>query len=113
MLPLRQFVQVQNPLPQPLFVGLFGRQLRLDLIVFADATGSGIHEEHPTGLQPTLADDLLLLNIEDTSLGGQHHQSVIGHPEPTGTQSVAVQHGTDHGAVGEGNVGGTVPGLHE
>ena len=41
------------------------------------------------------------LDVQHPDLAGQHHEAVIGHPVPAGTQPVAVEHGADHRAVGE------------
>ena len=98
---------------QPLVVGLLGRQGRLDLGVLDDPVLGQVEQEHPAGLEPALAGDGLLVDVEDTGLRRQHDQAVLGDPEASRAQAVAVQHGADLVAVGEGHAGRAVPRLHQ
>ena len=113
VLPLGEVVQVDDPLAQPLVVGELCGKVGLDLVVLEDASCGGVHQEHAARLQPALAHDALWIQVQDAGLRGQHHQALVGHPEASRPQPVAVQNRADHGAVGEGHVGGTIPRLHE
>ena len=86
---------------------------RLDLVVVDDAAGVGVHQEHLARGDAALADDLCRVQVEDADLGGQHHQAVVGDPVAGRAQAVAVQHGPDLVAVGEGHGCGPVPRLHQ
>ena len=98
---------------QPLAVGMLRRVRVLELLVVDDAALRGVDEEHAAGLQALLEQDALGRDVEDADLGGHHDQAVLGDVVARGAQAVAVEHGADHGAVGERDGGGAVPGLHE
>ena len=98
---------------QPLLVGVLAGERGLDLLVADDAAGGGVDEEHPAGLEPAAADDPLGLEVEHAGLGGEHDEAVVGDPVAARAQAVAVEHGADEGAVGEGDAGRAVPRLHE
>ena len=97
---------------QPVGVRLRLREARLDLRIFDDPPGRGVHEEHVPGLQAALARDGRGIDVQDTRLGGQHDQSLVGDPEAPGAQAVAVEHRADDGPVCERDVGRAIPGLH-
>ncbi len=109
----RQVVEADLVVGQPLGVGVLGGQLGLDLVVVDDAALGGVDQEHAAGLQPALAHDALGVDVEHAHLAGQHHQAVVGDPVAGRAQAVAVEHGADHRAVGEGHRGRAVPGLHQ
>ena len=111
--PGRQIVEIDLAGLEPLGVGMLGGQFGLELVVIDDPTGGRVDQEHPTGLQAALAHHLGRWDVEDAYLAGQYHQVVIGHPVAARAQPIAVQDGTDHGAVGEGHGGGSVPWLHQ
>ena len=105
--------RLDQPGVQPLVVGVLGGELGLDLVVLDDPVLGGVDEEHPARLQPALADDLGRVDVEHADLGGEDDQAVVGDPVAAGAQAVAVEHGADLGAVGEGDAGRAVPGLHQ
>ena len=113
VLALGQIRQFDEPLGQPLGVGLRGGQLVLDLLVVDDATFGGVDQEHAPRLQTTLLHDLRLIDLDHTNFGGHHDDSVVEHPIATRTQPVAVEHRADHRAIGEGDARRAVPRLHE
>ena len=55
----------------------------------------GVDQEHPAGLQATLADDLRRVDVEHADLAGQHDEVVVGDPVAARTQAVAVEHRAD------------------
>ena len=110
---LGQVVEVEATLIEPLSIGLGRSQSGLDLGIVNDAMLREIGEEHTSGLEASLLDDVGRRQVEHTGLGREDDQSVIGHPVPGGTQTVAVKHCADLIAIGEGDAGRTVPGLHE
>ena len=102
-----------RPLGEPLPVGVLGGQDGLDLVVLDDAAGGGVDEEHLSRLKATFYEDRSGVEVQYAHLRGEHDQALVGHPVAGGAQPVAVEHGPDHGAVGESDGGGAVPGLHE
>ena len=97
----RQVVEVHEAGVQPLVVRLRGREIGLELVVADDAALRGVDEEHATGLQPALLHDLGGIDVEHADLARHHHHAVGRHPVARRPQAVAVEHGADHGAVGE------------
>lgn len=93
----------------PLLVGALGRELRLDLVVRDDPATGCVDEEHPARLEPTLLDDRGRVEVEHTGFAREHDEPVLRHPVPSRPQSVAVEHGTDEGAVGEVQARRSVP----
>ena len=94
-------------------VGVLGGQLGLDLLVLDQAALGRVDQEHAAGLEAALAHDPFGGDVEDADLAGQDDQAVVGDPVSSRAQAVAVEDGPDHGAVGEGDGGRPVPGLHE
>ena len=110
---LGELGQVHETIVEPLLVRLRLRKITLDLIVFDDATLLGVDQEHLPRLEAALADHLRRVELDDAGLAGQHHDVVAGHPIPAGTQAIAVEHGADHGAIGECHAGRAIPRLHQ
>ena len=108
-----QLFQHEQMLVQPLPVGALAGHRLLDLLVLDDPALGGIDEEHPAGLQATLAQDVGGRNIQHAGLRGHHHQVVLGHVVARRAQTVAVEHRADHLAIGEGDRRRAVPGLHQ
>ena len=112
VLPLGQRVQVHQPPMKPLGIGGLGSQPGLDFGVLNDATRSGVHQEHVTGLETALANDRCRIELQDASFGCEDDESVVGHPKSPRTKPIAVQHRPDDRPVGEGHIRGAVPGFH-
>ena len=93
--------------------GCSAASVGLDLVVVDDPALGRVDQEHPAGLEPALADDGGRVEVEHADLGGQHDEAVVGHPVAGRPQPVAVEHGADDGAVGEGDGGRAVPRLHQ
>ena len=98
---------------QPVVVGVLGGQRALDLLVGDDPPRGGVDQEHPARLQPALGDDVGGRDVEHADLAGEDHQVVLGLPPAARAQAVAVEDGADQRAVGEGDRGRAVPGLHD
>ena len=113
VLPLRQVVQVDPAVLEPVGVGVLAGQRRLDLVVVDQPVLGQVDQQHPARLQPALGDHLVLRDVDHAGLGGEHHQPVVADPVAARTQAVAVEGGADQCAVGEADRGGTVPGLHQ
>ena len=92
---------------------MLGRQLRLDLLVVDDPSLRGVDQEDPAGMQPFLDPDVLGRDVQHPHLRSHDDQAVLGHVVAGGAQSVPVEHGADHGAVGERDGGRPVPRLHQ
>ncbi len=112
VLALGQIDQLGHALLEPLGVRVLGGERALDLLVVDDATLGGVDQEHLAGLQPALGDDLGRIDVDHPDLGRHHDEVVVGDPVAAGPKTVAVEHGADHGAIGERHAGGAVPGLH-
>ena len=110
---LRQRVQDDALLLQPLAVGTPGAELALDLGVVDQTALRQVEEEHAPGLDAALEQHFLRRHVEDAGLGGHNEQVVRRHQVAAGTQSVAVQDAADLVAVGSDHQGRPVPGLHE
>ena len=99
---------VEQPLPRA------GRgETRLELLVADDAPLLEVDEQHASRLEPPLADDPLLGDVEHPDLGGHDDAMVVGHHVAGGPQAVPVEGRPDLAPVGERDRGGAVPGLHE
>ncbi len=110
---LRQVGQRHEVLGDPRAVIGGGGEAGLDLLVGDDAPGGGVDEEHAARLDAGALDHVLRLDGDDAGLGGHDDGVVGGDPDASRPQAVAVEDGADELAVGEGDSGRAVPGLHE
>jgi len=110
--PLGQIVHVELP-REPLGVRLFVGEAGLDLGVVDQPVLVEVDQQHAAGPEASLLNDLVGRQVEHARLGGEDDETVVGDPEASGTQAVAVERGAHQGAVGEADGGGAVPGLHE
>jgi hypothetical protein len=109
----RQVLQHDLGALQPVLVGVGEAQRGLDLVVADDAALFEVDQQHLARLQAPLLDDALLGDRQHAELGGQHHEPVIGDEIARGTQAVAVERRADLAAIGEGDRGRPIPGLHQ
>ena len=79
---LGQLGQRNQPVVQPLLIGVFGGQLGLDLLVGHDAALRGVDQKHPAWLQPHPAHHRRRVEVKHAGLGGHHHQTVVSDPNP-------------------------------
>ena len=98
---------------EPFPVWVLGCERCLYLVVLDDPSERGVDEEHLPGLEPTLAHDLLRVDVEHADFRREDDKSVIGDPEPRRPETVAVEDRAGEPAIGEHDRGGTVPGFHE
>ena len=98
---------------EPIGVRLAAGEAVLDLLVGDDAALLGVHQQHAAGLEAAFEADLLGGEVEHAGLGGDNDAVVVGHQVAGGPQAVAVEGGADEAAVGEGDGGRAVPGLHQ
>ena len=98
---------------QPVLVGVGCRQFHLHFLVRHDAAALRVHEEDAARVQPLLDDDVLGREGEHADFRRHHDEIVLRDVVPRGAQAVAVEHGADHRAVGEGNRRGAIPRLHQ
>ena len=108
-----QVVEVDQAGVQPVLVRVLGGQRALDLGVVDDAAGRGVDRNMRPGSSRPFSHHRARRHVQHADLGGQRDQPVLGDPVAGRTQAVAVEHGADHGAVGEADQRGAVPGLHE
>ena len=109
----RQIVDVDEVLGQPAAVGLSGGELALDLLVRHDPAPGRVHQEDAPRMHPFLEENVLGRNVEHADLRRHDHQIVLRHVIPRRPEAVAVEHGADHRAVGEGDRRGPIPRLHQ
>ena len=109
----RQVLQRHEVVAQPLAVRLFRGDLALQFVVGDDAALFQIDEEHAARLQAALRQHALRRDVEDADLGRHDDQVVLGDVIARRPQAVAVEHGADAHAVGEGDRRGAVPRLHQ
>ena len=98
---------------EPLTIGLGGIDALFDFLVGDDAAFLHVHEEHLAGAQAAFFDDGHRVEIgNDTDFRGHDDEVVVGDIIAARAEAVAVEHGTDLLAVGEGDGGRAVPWLH-
>ena len=110
---LRQVVDVDLVLVEPLAVRARRGERALDLLVLDDAALRGVDQEHLARLQPALAHHVFRRHVEHAGFRGQDDEIVLGHVIAARAQAVAVEHRADLRAVGERDRGGAVPRLHQ
>jgi hypothetical protein len=98
---------------EPLPVGTLGADAGLDLLVGDDASLLERGDEHLSGLEAPLPEDLLGRHLEDACLGGHDQEVVVRQAVARGPEPVAVERRADERPVGEGDRGRAVPGLDE
>ena len=113
VLALGKVFKVDQACVEPLRVRRLAGELGLDVVVLDDAALDRVDQEHPTGLEPTLADHSCRRNVEHADLGGEYDKSVVGNPESARAETVAVEHRSNQRAVGETDRCRAVPGLHK
>ena len=113
VLALGEVGEADAPLIEPVAPRRGRGEVGLDLVVFDEAPGLGVDEEHAARLQAALAHDAARLDVEHADLAREHDEPVVGDDVATGSQSVAVERGADEGTVGEDDRGRAVPRLHE
>ena len=109
----REILEADEVLTQPRPVRFLGGELGLDLLVGDDPALRGVHQKDPAGVQSSLGEDVLRRDVEHADLRGHDDEVVPGHVVARGAKAVAVEHGADHRAVGEGDGRRAVPRLHE
>ena len=110
---IRQILEMHQMLVEPLAVGALADDLLLDLLVLDDAALLGVDEEHAPRLEAALGQDVFRRDLEHARLRSHDHQAVRGHVITRGAQTVAIEDRTDLLAIGEGDGGRAVPGLHQ
>ncbi len=111
--PHGQVVQGNEVVAHPVRVGQGLGHLLFQLLVGDDPALLQIDQEHPARLQPALVQHPLRRNVEDADFGRHDHQVVLGDVVARRPQAVAVQHGADADAIGEGDRRRSVPRLHQ
>ncbi len=99
-------------LADPLGIGFLGGDLGLDFLVGDDPPFPEVHQEHLSRLKPPLVDDVGFRNRQHPDLGSHDHEVILGHHVARRPQTVSVEDGADHLAVGEGDGRRPVPRLH-
>ena len=108
-----QVLEPHERVADPVLVRLRAGDLGLELLVRDDPALRRVDEEHPSGLQAALLDDVAGWDVEHARLGGHDDPAVAGHPVAAGAEPVAVERGADPDAVGEGERRRPVPWFHE
>ena len=100
-------------LRQPVPVGQLGSEMALDFLVGDHATRLKVDQEHAAGLKPTLLNDASGIDDNRAHFGSHDALIVVGDVETGGAKPIPIEHGADVVAVGKGNGGRAIPGLHE
>ena len=108
-----QLLKMNEPAIEPFPVWLFTGEFGFDLVIFDDAALGSIHEEHTPWLESSLADHFRLVDVQHSSFGRQHDETIICDPETSWTKTIAVQHSTYLSAICETNVCRTIPWFHQ
>ena len=100
-------------LAQPVAVGQLGGEMALDLFVGNHAPRFKVDQEHAAGLEPALLHDAR--GIDDDRAHFRSHDAlvVVGDVKAGGAKPVPVEHGANVVAVGKGDGGRAIPGLHQ
>ena len=109
----RQFSQVKARLLNPLTVRFGLGQCCFDFFVINDATLLHVDQQHFAWLQAPFFDDFFLRERNHAHLGSHHDNVIFGHQIAGRTQTVTVQCGTDHLAIGKGHRSRAIPWLHQ
>jgi hypothetical protein len=97
---------------QPSIIRLGLGHLLFNFFIADDAALVGIDEEHAAGLKTPFFRYSFCRHIQDPNLRSHDDEIILRDVVSGWTQTVAVEHCTDHGAVGERDRGWAVPGLH-
>ncbi|GBD45729.1 hypothetical protein HRbin41_00544 [bacterium HR41] len=112
-LAVRQVVDVDDPLGEPLAVGAPPCKLALDLFVGDDALGLEVDQEQLARAQAPLGFDVRWIAVENARLGGDDDPAVACDEPASRAQTVAVERRPDHAPVGERHRCRPVPGLDQ
>jgi hypothetical protein len=110
---LGKLVEVDLTLLEPTSVRLPPEERPLDVLVMQQLVPFGVDDEHLARLEPPAFDHVLSWNPQGSVLRCHDDPAVLRDGVPRRTQPVPVQRGADDTAVGEGDRGRTVPGLHK
>ena len=98
---------------EPLFVGLGRVDAFFHFLVGHDASFVHVDEEHAAGLESAFLHDGERVEIgDDADFRGHDDEVVLGDIVAARAQTIAVEHGADLAAIGEGDRGRAVPWLH-
>mmetsp|Transcript_18789 Transcript_18789/g.45151 ORF Transcript_18789/g.45151 Transcript_18789/m.45151 type:complete len:242 (-) Transcript_18789:187-912(-) len=89
------------------------RDLGLDGDVILELASLEVDVDHLSGTEPSLRNNVALVQIHDSRLGHHVHGAVAGDGIPRGTEAVAIQARADGLAVAVHEQGGTVPRLEQ
>ena len=106
-------LQTLHVLADPRLEGLEAREVGFDLCIGEELAGGGIHRDHLAGAKLTLPHDAGLVNRHRADLGAGDDEAIIGNDKAGGTQTVAVEGGTNNAPIGEREGGGAIPRLNE
>ena len=110
---VRKILLAHKVLRDPLTIGRLGGEIGFDLLVRNDTALGGVHQEHLARLHAGAFRHMLWVDGQDSRLGRADDQAVVGNPNTTRAQTIAVQNSTNHRAIGEDDVGGAIPRFHQ
>jgi len=102
---------VLDVLAQPGAVGLLFGVDGLDFIVPEQLAGDRVDGDHFPGTEPSLFDDLAVVNGQQAHFGAEREKTVFGDLVAGGAQTVAVKTRADGPAITEDQRGGSIPRL--
>ena len=107
-----KFFELDLGVGQPLPVGRFLRQFRLDFRIINDASLFHVDEEHLARLEAPLLDDLMFRNGEHAHFGSHDDMVVIGDQVSGWPQTVSIEGCTNLFSIREGHSGRAIPRFH-
>ena len=110
---LRQAVERDLVILQPLGVGLAAPEALLHFFIWNDAALGGIHQQHFSRLQASFELYFLRRDRQHASFRRHDQQAAVGFEITRRPQTIAVQRGADYAAVRERYSSRTIPGLHQ
>mmetsp|Transcript_5588 Transcript_5588/g.10515 ORF Transcript_5588/g.10515 Transcript_5588/m.10515 type:complete len:225 (-) Transcript_5588:1115-1789(-) len=87
--------------------------LLLKLFVLNKTTLIEIKQKNVSGLETTLANNVLRIDIHDTNLTCHDNTTALSDIVPTGTKTIPIKSSTKITTISEGHERGTIPRLHD
>ena len=109
----RQFIEFDALPFEPVAIRTGRRPFALDFLVRDHAALLEVDQEDAARLEAPLPHHALRGDLHHADFRRHDAAVVVGNVVAARPQPVAVEHGADIGAVGEGDGGRTVPGLHQ
>ena len=98
---------------EPLAIRLLRGDALFDFLIGDDASFLHVNDEHATGLQATFVGNVFGRNRQYTGFRCHDHIVVFGYIVTRRAQTIAVERGANHSAIGKCHRSRTIPWLHQ